>query len=82
MKTDVILFKADIDGTYSSVIKVEVTKSFADYVLKEKNDEYFKTFGSAKKAVLNQIKMQMNYWKDAVSRVSSLKQSDIKNENY
>lgn len=80
METYTTLYQADIDGTYSMVRKVEVTKSFAKYALKENSDEYFKTFAGAKKEVLKHMEEQLNYWKEAVLNIRSLKQFHLDTE--
>lgn len=77
MKTDVILYKASIDGTYSTVVKEECSRSFAEDVLKNEHSDYFKTFSEAKKEVLDHMTEQLNHWKEAIADIRSLKKSDV-----
>lgn len=64
MKT---LFKLNIDGTYTSIERVECesNKTYKNR-LSDWPDDYFKTFAAAKKAALSHMTYIFNDWKYAV----------------
>ena len=62
-----VLFKLNIDGTYTSIERVEVeTNEQYKYMLSDFPDDYFKTFLSAKRKALRYMTNILNDWKYAV----------------
>ena len=67
MKVKIIkAYKADMDGFYSSIVEVQIDKSHID------NHIYFKTFNSAKKHVVNQLKDMITQYKNNLAQVKAL----------
>ena len=60
-------YKVDMDGFYSSIVAVEIDKSYID------NVNYFKTFNAAKKAALANLKDMINQYKANYNEIKVLK---------
>ena len=69
MKT---IFKLNIDGTYTSIERVDCENSErAQEMILDFPDDYFKTFSAAKKAALYHMNYMLNEWKYAVKDMKS-----------
>lgn len=77
----VTLYTVNMDGVYSSIGKVVLTKKVAEDFLKNWPDKYFETFGKAKAHLIHEVKYFALQWKHCLMGVKSLTKKDVDEAN-